>query len=345
MYRSACRASIWKKNGSVPFVKGVILIKRLFALFLILGCLFMFSTTVRAVDDAVTPKTSFVYQGNDVISSLNSGHSYRSERAYFRDEADVLPSSVERDVWEQIQTVADHANLHLAVFLGGHYRTDAETETFTCDSTAALFGSSSDALFIYLDFEGHSPAYDYIRAFNRAETVYTASVIQTTLNTMYRYLPKSGETVEADDVRQALVSGLEKIRQQPVVGTVNSVPADRYTDSTIARVASDIAVFLRQIPTHVIVIVIVVLVLLLIAAVSRSSRRRRSSRSFYEHPPYHHNNYYGSRSSYARRSPSRRRPSRSSSPPHHASSRTSSPRTYNNSNSSHNHSSGSGQHR
>ena len=154
----------------MPFYKGVITIKRRIVLSLLTLCLCcLFGVTVQAANPVI-PKTDFDYLGTDVTASVQS--TYRSGRAFFKDEADILPASMERDVWEKIQSTADYLNVNIAVFLGGNYRTDPETEQFTRDGTNTIFGSTSDTMFIYLDFEGYSPAYDYIWTSNNAQTIY-----------------------------------------------------------------------------------------------------------------------------------------------------------------------------
>lgn len=323
-------------------LKGVVTIKRSLSILIVLCCLMLLPVTVQAAGNPVTPKTTFDYRGTDVMSSVNTGNVHRTDNAYFKDEADVLPSSVEGSVWEMVQETANNSNLCLAVFLGGNYRTDNETEDFTYDGAAAIFGSKSDILFIYLDFEGRSPAYDYVRAFNRAESLYTNTKTQQTLNTMYRYLPKSGEPIYADDVKQALFSGLEYIRQQGTVRTstnnYNSYTSYSHNNNSSSKteaVVEGIKDFLQKIPKPVIFgAVIVIIILAFIVSIKSRFRRNTHSNYYSGNDPYHHNNYYGgSHSSYSRRSSYRRPPRRSSRPPRRTSSHSSRS------------SSGSGQHR
>ena len=59
----------------------------------------LFSITAYAAGP-VTPKTQFNYSGTDIVRSTDS--LYRTENAYFKDEADVLPINTEREIWEKL---------------------------------------------------------------------------------------------------------------------------------------------------------------------------------------------------------------------------------------------------
>lgn len=321
----------------------MITIKRLAVVWITLCCLLMCSLTVYA-DSPVTPKNSFGYRGTDVISSIESP--YRTYQTYLKDEAEILPEKAEKDLWEKLQAVSENTNVKLAVFIGGNYRTDIETENFTYDCVAALFGTTADALFIYLDFEGQSPAYDYIRAFNGAERTYTEAKRTAILNTMYRYLPKSTEPVYASSVQQALDSGLNEIEQAgytpststapSVVSTVppaNNTPPAQTSNSTIK--GEDLLNIFRSIPSWVIYVGIgLIILLVIVSAIKRAARRHRSSQTYtnsypssdYYNTGFHHG-YHSS--SYRHRSPPHHpprssRPPRRSSPPSHSSSSSSS---------------------
>ena len=331
----------------MPFYKGVITIKRRIVLSLLTLCLCcLFGVTVQAANPVI-PKTDFDYLGTDVTASVQS--TYRSGRAFFKDEADILPASMERDVWEKIQSTADYLNVNIAVFLGGNYRTDPETEQFTRDGTNTIFGSTSDTMFIYLDFEGYSPAYDYIWTSNNAQTIYPDTKRNKILNTMYKYLPKSSEPIYSDDIKQALLKGLDSVKSQGYVNTYENIHNNNYTtqnsSSRKKTSAEDMAAFknfLESIPKPVVIGIIVVIVLLVIINSIRKAVRRRTSNytSSYYNNTYSNNSYPPPPSSYHHHSrPFRSRPSRSSHSHRSSSSHSSSHR------SSSSGGSGSGHHR
>ncbi len=322
-------------------LKGVVTIKRrLIVSFLTVCILLLFNVTAYAASPVI-PKTNFNYRGTDIAASIES--IYRTDHAYFKDEADLLTSSSEKSIWEKLQATSDYLNVNIAVFIGGNYRTEDETVNFTINGTSSIFGSYSDTLFLYLDFEGYSPAYDYIRAFNRAEDIYPDTKRNKILNVMYQSLPKSNEPIYEDAVRQAITNGLDEIKSQ---GYVNSVGTSQSQQNRPARQVSrtdtfaNIGEIIQKIPSPVIFGgIALIVVLVIISSISKSIKRRFGrNNSYYNSSNYYdpHSNYYNSGSyhntSYHRKPP-RSRPSRSSRSSHRSSSSSSS------------HSSGSGHYR
>lgn len=302
----------------------------------------LFSITAYAAGP-VTPKTQFNYSGTDIVRSTDS--LYRTENAYFKDEADVLPINTEREIWEKLQSAAEYLNIKIAVFLGGNYRTDDETIQFTIDSTYLIFGSSTDALFIYLDFEGYSPAYDYIRAFNRAEDIYPETKRNKILNKMYQNLPKSTEPIYSDAVRLGIENGLQEIKNQGYVNNTQNDNAYHSSPQNYNESKSIAKDFFSQIPKpFIIAFIIFIVVLIIISSIKNFIKRHSVSR--YTNTYYDNNSYYDDgynhRSSY--HSSYRSRPPRSRPPRHHEPSHRSSSSSRRSS-SDGPHSSGSGHHR
>ena len=313
-------------------MKGVVTIKRRSFASIIAICLIMlFSMTVHAATP-VTPKTNYNYKGTDIAASIET--IYRTDKAYFKDEADILTAASEKELWEKLEAAADYLNIRIAVFIGGNYRTDDETPAFTVNSTNAIFGSQSDALFIYLDFEGYSPAYDYIRAFNKAEEIYPETKRNKILNVMYQKLPKSTEPVYEDAVRQAISLGLDEVKSQGYVNpvrastpTYSSTPQTRPAPQTPQAQPEEkptgIEGFFKSLPPAVIyggIAVIVVLILLVIfSSIGKHSSRRSYNNTYYD-DGYRRSNYHSSyRSrSYRSRPPRDYGPPRHSRPPHHS---------------------------
>ncbi len=309
----------------------------LFSLCMILLC----GISVSAANPVI-PKTSFPYDGTDVQSSVES--IYRSDHAFFKDEADILTSASEDKLWEKVQATSDELNINIAVFIGGNYRTDDETVTFTTNSISYLFGSSSDTLFVYLDFEGYSPAYDYIRTSNNAENIFTETKRNKILNVMYKKLPKSTEPVYEEPVQQAISDGLDEIKNQGYVNSTQQTPdyrsnspaasprTERGRETPRTEIGSELLDFVRKIPTPIIIAVVVgIVILIIISSIVKSIKRRINSsfgNSYYNNGGYYnqggsyhssHNGYYGGRSrhydSYHSRPPRHRPPRTHHEPP------------------------------
>ncbi len=298
--------------------KGVVPIKRRSFIALIVICLFMLSGITAYAANPVTPKTKFSYRGTDITASIESV--YRSDKAFFKDEAELLSSAQERDLWEKLQSTADYLNVNLAVFIGGNYRTDEETVDFTIDCTAQLFGAYSDTLFVYIDFEGYSPAYDYVRAFNNADTIYPETKRNKILNIMYQDLPASTEPIYADSIKKAIANGIDEIKSQGYVNnaaTVNNTYPDNgyntYDPEPMPPRQEDhktndpIGEFFAKVPGAAIIgVIIILVVLLVISSIVRSIKRKVSGigssfrrNTYNTYNSYNdHDTYYGRGSSY-----------------------------------------------
>ena len=346
-------------NSSV-FPKGVVAIKRRIILSVLTVCMLVtvFFSTIAYAASPVTPRTSFSYRGTDITSSVKT--TYRSSRAFFKDEAEILPDNAEKEIWEKIQSTADYLNLNIAFFIGGNYRTDDETVNFTNECISALFGSSSDTVFIYLNFEGYSPAYDYIRTSNNADTIFTDTKRNRILNTMYQNLPKSTEPVFPDSVKLGVLNGIEEIKNQGRVNNIqssntyanandtNDYPPPRQENNT--NYFNDVSNFFSRIPGWVIFGVIGFLILLIIiSAISKSVKRHTQNFNNYNSNGYYNSNdYYDRGSSYHHSSYHRRPPRHRSyhhSPPPPPPRKSSRSHSSGNNSSNNTHSSGSGHYR
>ena len=101
------------------------------------------------------PENSFTYSSSDINQSLYSGDYYRSENAYFKDEALVFnDESYYSKFKNSVQRTADEIGMNVGIFLGGNYRSDSTTESFTRNSIIELFTLDPDqnSVFLYLDF-------------------------------------------------------------------------------------------------------------------------------------------------------------------------------------------------
>ncbi len=159
------------------------------------------------------PENSFTYSSSDINQSLYSGDYYRSENAYFKDEALVFnDESYYSKFKNSVQRTADEIGMNVGIFLGGNYRSDSTTESFTRNSIIELFTLDPDqnSVFLYLDFEGQSPSYDYICTCHDAKLYYPSSGlddrVEEMIQNMYDYLPSSGSTIYKSKVESAINS-------------------------------------------------------------------------------------------------------------------------------------------
>ncbi len=166
------------------------------------------------------------YSATDVNTSLFNGSYYYKENAYFLDEAGVYGSASDiENLKKSVQSTADKIGMNVGVFIGGRYRTDNQTRTFTKNAIIKLFGNDKDtnSVFLYLDFEGHKPSYDYICTQHDAKLYYTDGTaglsdrISEIIEDMYEVLPASGEPVRSTSVTQGIdkfLKNLEEFKQK-----------------------------------------------------------------------------------------------------------------------------------
>ena len=346
-------------------MKGVVTIKRRILIpFLTICTLLMFSMSAYAATP-VLPKTNFDYKGTEIPPSVST--TYRTDHALFKDEAELLTPTSEKELWEKLEATVDYLNINIAVFIGGNYRTNDETVTFTDQAISSVFGKNSDTIFIYLDFEGYSPAYDYIRVSNKAEDIFPETKRNKILNVMYQTLPKSTEPIYEDAVRSAISKGLDEIKSQGYVNTARpsqtSTVRSYRTPEPVPQQKTDSGFmdFIRSIPRPYIyggiaVIIVLILIAILSSAAKRRSRRTNNYYNNYNDNYYdHRDNYYSGRSyhhhsqynAYNRRPPRGRPPRDYDPPPRNSRPPRSSPPPSGSSNNNNNssHSSGSGHYR
>lgn len=169
------------------------------------------SASAASGSSVANPVHDFSYDGNDIKQSLLSGKYYKTNNAYYKDEAQIFDSDSDYGkLCENIQATADEIGMNVAVFIGGNYRSDPETEEFTRNGIIELFTLEYDqnSVFLYLDFEGQSSSYDYICTCHDAKLYYPSSGfddrVEEMIQDMYKYLPSSGSKIYKSKVKTAI---------------------------------------------------------------------------------------------------------------------------------------------
>ena len=171
-----------------------------------------------------------------VQQALESDKYYRSDHAYFKDEAGIFNESLQNEMFEKTKKTAAAIDMNVAVFIGGYKRNDDFTVDFAGEASEYLFGTddSVDAVFLYLDFEGNLPGqgYDLINAYHNAYFYYPdlgeddnsrKNRVQRMLDDMYNYLPKSGQEIRLSKVKSAIDVFLEDLVKYKEAGVVNGL--------------------------------------------------------------------------------------------------------------------------
>ncbi len=150
-----------------------------------------------------------VYSEEGLKEAVEQGNPLRTDHAYLKDEAGVI-KGFKTITFDKIKNTAEKIDMNIAVFIGGGYRSDRETEDFTALAGEKIFGKDADTntVFLYLDFEGISPSYDFIDTFNDAYFYYSDkgenNRIDIIFEDMDKYLPASGQEPKAGDICDAI---------------------------------------------------------------------------------------------------------------------------------------------
>lgn len=127
------------------------------------------------------------------------------------DDFGILSENELQELDELIKSTSEKIDMYVAVYLSEINLTDPDTITYSENRYEEFFGENTDGLFFYMDLSGKQPAYDYISTSGMAALVYTDenndgtdNRIDKMFDNIYTYLPSSGETVYASDIKQGI---------------------------------------------------------------------------------------------------------------------------------------------
>ena len=169
-----------------------------------------------------------IYTEEGLKETLEEGSFLKSEHAYLKDEAGVVPG-LTATIFDKIKQTADIIDMNVGVFIGGKNRSDHITEDFTALACERVFGKGeyTNTVFLYLDFEGSYSSYDFIDTYHDAYFYYpdngSDNRIEKIFQDMGDYLPASGEPVYADKVNSAIEVFLGDLKMYKEAGMVNNL--------------------------------------------------------------------------------------------------------------------------
>lgn len=142
---------------------------------------------------------------------------YRDDNVYFYDEADIFPPSDRKHIVELLQKTSADIEFNLALYVGGQSRLDSVIEEMAASGAEDLFSFDKyyGTVFLYIDMDGHSNAYDYMFCAKDAFLYYPNGVnesgrygsedrIDKILEAMQRYFPKGGSTIYYSKIVQGI---------------------------------------------------------------------------------------------------------------------------------------------
>ncbi len=133
-----------------------------------------------------------------------------SENAYFYDEAGRFSSAQDQQIAALVQYTADEIGFNFALYLGGQDRSDRSIETMANDGAREIFNrqTMSGAVFLYIDLDGYSNAYDYMHSEYDAFLYYSDDRFSDRalklLKNMQKYFPSGGSTIYFEDIYNGL---------------------------------------------------------------------------------------------------------------------------------------------
>ncbi len=176
-----------------------------------------------------------VYKEMSVDQALAQNKDYRSEKAFFYDEAELFDENMRKEIFKMVEDTSKNIGMGVMVYIGGYYRDKADTREFVGVSLEKLFGNKDgdDSIGLYLDFEGGGPgsAYDYIDTYRDAYFWYpdlddfdsSDNRIERMFDHMYDYLPTNGSTIYKSNVKQAVEIFLKDLVFYKNAGIVNGL--------------------------------------------------------------------------------------------------------------------------
>lgn len=107
---------------------------------------------------------------------------------------------------ELVRETADELDIYIAIYLSDTARSESATTIFSDEAYEELFGADSDGVFYYMDLSEQYSAYDYISTSGKGMLLYD-NHIDAMLESIFRYLPASGEPIESYQIE----SGIKQI--------------------------------------------------------------------------------------------------------------------------------------
>lgn len=171
-----------------------------------------------------------------IDQALEASPHYRSEKAYFCDEAELFDEKTRKEIFDRVEETSKSIGMGVAVYIGGYSRSNSYTREFLGVALEKLFGTGDgdDSVGVYLDFEGGyaGSAHDFIDTYRDAYFWYpelgeddtsSKNRVERMLDDMYAYLPSSGSTIYKSDVKNAIDSFLDDLVTYKEAGIVNGL--------------------------------------------------------------------------------------------------------------------------
>ncbi len=167
---------------------------------LLLTCLVLFLTCGITADAA--SKSSRKYD----LDYYTVGDYYLDDRIYFYDQSQRFTQMEKQAIKKMLKETASEIGFSIAVFAGGQDISDSKTEDIAYYGSRVLFRQSdtNGVVFLYIDLDGYTSAYDYLYAYHEAFLYYTDDYYsgrqRKILKAMQRSFPSGGSEIKSWDI-------------------------------------------------------------------------------------------------------------------------------------------------
>ena len=174
--------------------------------------------------------------GEESSSVSSEDQVYKEGCVYFNDEANLFSSSERKQIIRILAETSDAIAFNLALYVGGKSRSDSRIENLVQVGAANTFdfNTYNGTVYLYIDFDGYTNAYDYMFSANDAFLYYTNGddgtedrVIKM-LHAMEAYFPPGGGTVVNSEVIKGIQEYCDQLKKYKSEGLVSGI---YYTDA------------------------------------------------------------------------------------------------------------------
>ena len=143
--------------------------------------------------------------------NLHKGLGDNNAESGIVDDVNLLDSSEFDEMEELIRETAEETNLNIYVILGDMYLGEEGALEHSYEMYCNIFGEYTDGALLYLDLAGFSIASDAMYFSGKAHLMYQDR-IDDIFDSLYLYLPKSGQEIYSNDFMDAIASFCDDLK-------------------------------------------------------------------------------------------------------------------------------------
>ena len=149
------------------------------------------------------------------LRSFLEGEYYLDETVYYRDESGRFTKEERQKIIDLLKDTSKKIGFNLAVYTGGYMRSDNVTQLSASNGSETIFKNSAEnnTVFLYVDLDGYSNAYDYMDCYREPCLYYFATSeteddkvtrIDKILEKMQEKFPAGGSQIYFSDIYDGL---------------------------------------------------------------------------------------------------------------------------------------------